>query len=72
MATRGGNQSWSRAAKKIDSTCFDYLFALTGGNKRDDPPLVPPVPSPTEWERRDSAGEGTGGIWGRRFAHEVP
>jgi hypothetical protein len=34
LATRGGNQSWNGAAKKIDSTCFDYLFVLTGDGRR--------------------------------------
>ena len=34
LATRGGNQSWDGAAKKIDSTCFDYLFVLTGDGRR--------------------------------------
>ncbi len=34
LATRGGNQSWSGAMKKIDPALFDYLFALTGDGRR--------------------------------------
>lgn len=34
LATRGGNRSWSGAAKRIDSRRFDYLFALTGEGRR--------------------------------------
>ncbi len=34
LATRGGNQSWNGAMKKIDPALFDYLFALTGDGRR--------------------------------------
>jgi PD-(D/E)XK endonuclease len=34
LATRGGNQSWSGKAKKINPARFDYLFAHIGDGRR--------------------------------------
>jgi PD-(D/E)XK nuclease superfamily protein len=34
LATRGGNQSWNGAAKKLDPTCVDYIYVLTGDGRR--------------------------------------
>ena len=34
IATSGGNQSWSGAAKEFGSARVDYLFVLTGGGRR--------------------------------------
>lgn len=34
IVTRGGNQSWSGASKKFDSSRVDYLFILVGDGRR--------------------------------------
>jgi PD-(D/E)XK endonuclease len=34
LATKGGNQSWNGISKTLDSSRFDYLFALTGDGRR--------------------------------------
>ena len=34
VCTRGGNQSWNREVKRLDPSCFDYLFVLTGDGRR--------------------------------------
>ena len=34
VATSGGNQSWSRVAKRLDPDRFDFLFAVTGEGRR--------------------------------------
>jgi hypothetical protein len=34
LATRGGNQSWTGVAKKIDPASFDYLYAHIGDGRR--------------------------------------
>jgi hypothetical protein len=34
VATRGGNQSWNGIAKLLDTSRFDYLFALVGDGRQ--------------------------------------
>jgi len=34
LATYGGNQSWNGIKKRLDSSRFDYLFALAGDGRR--------------------------------------
>ena len=34
VATCGGNQSWNRITKRLDTNRFDFLFALTGDGRR--------------------------------------
>lgn len=34
VATNGGNQSWTRVAKRFDSRCVDFLFVLVGDGRR--------------------------------------
>jgi hypothetical protein len=34
LATRGGNQSWSGAVKRLDPTRCDYVFAHVGDGRR--------------------------------------
>ena len=34
LATSGGNRSWTGETKKIDPSCFDYLFAHIGDGRR--------------------------------------
>lgn len=34
VATRGGNQTWSGIAKRLDPSRFDYLFILVGDGRR--------------------------------------
>lgn len=34
VATKGGNQSWSGVARRLDPARFDYLFVLTGDGRR--------------------------------------
>jgi len=34
VCTRGGNRSWSGVVKRLDSSCYDYLFVLAGDGRR--------------------------------------
>ena len=34
VATSGGNQSWTRVAKRFDAGCVDFLFVLVGDGRR--------------------------------------
>jgi PD-(D/E)XK endonuclease len=34
VCTRGGNQSWNRVVKRLDSSAYDWLFVLVGDSRR--------------------------------------
>jgi len=34
VSTSGGNQSWNRVVKLLDTSRFDYLFVLVGDGRR--------------------------------------
>ncbi|MDQ6819873.1 MAG: hypothetical protein M3076_05945 [Actinomycetota bacterium] len=34
VCTRGGNRSWSGLVKRLDPSCYDYLFVLVGDGRR--------------------------------------